>query len=116
MGKDTEAEGSGINIIGHGTEIQGQVVTMGDIRIDGKIVGDFSSDQKLIIGQPGVIEGTITSRNCDVSGKVMGNIIVNEIVVLKSTADVVGDISTQKLVIDIGAQFSGNCKMHRREN
>ena len=116
MGKDTEAEGSGINIIGYGTEIQGSVSTMGDIRIEGKIIGDFASEQKLVIGQSGVIEGTINCRDCDVSGKVMGNIVVNEVVVLQSTAEIVGDIASRKLVIDAGAQFTGNCKMHRTGN
>jgi cytoskeletal protein CcmA (bactofilin family) len=116
MGKGTEMESPSINIIGYGTDIQGNVNTTGDIRIDGKIVGDFSSNQKLVIGQSGIIEGNITCRDCDISGKVIGNILVNEVVALKSTADIAGDISTHSLVIEMGAQFSGVCKMHHAEN
>jgi len=116
MAKSTEIESPSVNIVGYGTDIQGNVNTSGDIRIDGKIVGDFTSNQKLVIGQSGVIEGNITCRDCDISGKVIGNIVVDELVMLKSTADISGDISTHNLVIEIGAQFSGVCKMHRTEN
>jgi cytoskeletal protein CcmA (bactofilin family) len=116
MGKGIEAESPSINIIGFGTEIQGNVNTTGDIRVDGKIAGDFSTNQKLVIGQSGIVEGNITCRDCDISGKVFGNIIVNELITLQSTADIVGDISTHKLAIEIGAQFSGICKMHCAEN
>jgi len=77
MGKGTEIESPSINIIGYGTDIKGDVNTVGDIRVDGKIVGNFSSNQKLVIGQSGVVEGNITCRDCDISGKVVGNIIVN---------------------------------------
>jgi len=115
MGKSTELESPSINIIGYGTEIHGNVSTMGDIRVDGKVVGDFSTSQKLVIGQSGVIEGNITCRDCDISGKVIGNLIVNEIVVLKSTADILGDISTYKIAIELDAQFSGVCKMQHAE-
>jgi cytoskeletal protein CcmA (bactofilin family) len=116
MGKGIEAESPSINIIGFGTEIQGNVNTTGDIRVDGKIAGDFSTNQKLVIGQSGVIEGNISCRDCDISGRVKGNIVVNETIVLSSTADIIGDISTHNLVIEMGAQFSGVCKMHRAEN
>ena len=116
MAKGTEMESASINIVGYGTDIVGNVNTTGDIRVDGKITGDFSSNQKLVIGQSGVIEGNITCHDCDISGKVVGNIVVNEAVALKSTADILGDISTQNLVIEMGAQFSGVCKMHRAEN
>lgn len=115
MGKSVEVESPSVNIIGYGTDIQGDVNTVGDIRMDGKIVGNFSSGQKLVIGQSGIIEGDVTCRDCDISGKVVGNVNVAESLVLKSTADIVGDISTHNLVIEMGAQFSGACKMHRAE-
>jgi cytoskeletal protein CcmA (bactofilin family) len=113
MGKNTESENSCINIIGAGTEIQGDITTTGDIRIDGKLTGNFSSNQKLVIGQSGVIEGNIKCKDCDISGKVNGNLHLSELLTLKSTADVTGDIVTNKILIEIDAQFSGICKMHQ---
>ncbi|MDR1879248.1 MAG: polymer-forming cytoskeletal protein [Bacteroidales bacterium] len=108
-----ETEASCINIIGAGTEIKGDIKTSGDMRIDGKLTGNFSSGQKLVIGQSGIIEGDIKCKDCDISGKVIGNMHVTELLTLKATADVMGDISTNKIVIEPGAQFSGVCKMHQ---
>jgi len=34
-----------------------------------------------------------------------------EMLVLKSTAQVEGDIATKKLVVEAGAKFNGNCRM-----
>ena len=100
-----------INIIGQGTEIKGDINISGDMRIDGKLIGNFFSSQKLVVGNSGVIEGTITCKDCDISGKVIGNLFISELLVLKSNADVRGDISTNKIAMDVDAQFSGHCKM-----
>ncbi len=113
MGKNTESEAPCINIIGPGTEIQGDITTTGDMRIDGKLIGNFSSNQKLVIGPSGIIEGIIKCKDCDISGKVIGNIQIAELLVLKSTSDVNGDISTNKIVMELDSQFSGICKMHQ---
>jgi len=113
MGKNGESEAPGINIIGQGTEIKGDINTSGDMRIDGKLTGNFVSNQKLVIGSDGIIEGNINCKDCDISGKVVGDMCVTELLILKSTSDVRGDISTNKLVVEIDAQFSGVCKMHQ---
>jgi len=113
MGKNVESEAPCINIIGQGTEIKGDMNTSGDMRIDGKLIGNFSSNQKLVVGQSGIIEGNITCKDCDISGKITGNMCISERLILKSTADVRGDISTNQFVVEIDAQFSGACKMHQ---
>ena len=113
MGKNTEMENttSNLNIISPGTELHGDVNTTGDMRIDGKLKGNFYSSQKLVIGTSGLIEGTINCNDCDISGKVAGDLFVKELLVLKSTADVTGNIHTNKLVIELDAQYCGVCTM-----
>ena len=111
MAKNTETDTPCINIIGQSTDIQGDIVTSGDMRIDGKLKGNVSSNQKLVVGQFGVVEGNITCKDCDISGKVIGNIAVQELLTLNSTADVTGDVHTKKLVIELDAQYCGVCKM-----
>jgi cytoskeletal protein CcmA (bactofilin family) len=114
MGKNNvESEALCINIIASGTEIQGDIKTIGDMRIDGKLIGNFISEQKLVVGTSGNIEGTITCKDCDISGKITGNMFIKELLILKSTADIHGDISANKIVMELGAQFSGICKMHQ---
>lgn len=107
---ENEAPGA-INILSSGTSIQGDVSTDGDFRLDGTITGQFTSKLKLVIGPSGCIEGDIECRDCEVCGKVKGNILVHENLVLRETADVCGDIRVNHLAIEPGAVFVGHCSM-----
>lgn len=100
-----------INIIRKGTEIKGDVTCSGDIRVDGILIGTLKSEGKVVVGTTGSIEGNISCRNADISGYVNAKIVVNELLMLKSTASIVGDIKTNKLSIEPGADFTGACKM-----
>ena len=110
MRKKVEAEAPCINIIGQKTEIKGDINISGDVRIDGTLTGNFFSNQKLVVGPSGVIEGNITCKDCDISGKVVGNLYISDVLALKSTSDVRGDIVTNKIMMELDAQFSGICK------
>ena len=99
-----------INIIGQGTEIKGDINIASDMRIDGKLIGNFYSNQKLVVGASGVIEGTITCKDCDIFGTVTGNLYISEQLTLRPTANIKGDIATNKIVMELDAQFSGICK------
>ena len=99
-----------INIIGIGTEITGDLSTKGDIRIDGKITGDVKSKAKVVIGSTGEVIGNIISESAEVSGFVTGNLNTSEILFLKATANVKGNVSSNKLVVENGANLSGHCQ------
>lgn len=99
-----------LNIIGVGTSITGDIRSNGDIRIDGNIVGSVTSKAKLVLGPTGKIEGDINAQNADIQGNVKGQVTVNEILYLKSTSVVNGNITTNKLVVEEGADFNGNCR------
>lgn len=101
---------SSVNIVGSGTEINGNLVTQGDIRIDGKVKGDVSSKAKVVIGETGEVEGNIYSNEAEISGKVLGNIKITETLFLKATANLKGNIISNKLVIENGADFNGYCQ------
>ncbi|MBR9833572.1 polymer-forming cytoskeletal protein [Cryomorphaceae bacterium S-15] len=111
MARNNETDTSAINIIRQGTDIVGDITCKGDIRIDGKLKGTLNCDGKVVVGEGGLIEGTITCKNADISGSVKVSISVKELLTLKSTSNLVGDINTNKLQIEPGANFSGNCKM-----
>lgn len=111
MARNNETDTSAINIIRQGTDIVGDITCKGDIRIDGKLKGTLNCDGKVVVGEGGIIEGTIACKNADISGSVKVSISVKELLTLKSTSNLVGDINTNKLQIEPGANFSGNCKM-----
>ncbi len=115
FGKNTEntanAAGKTLNLFSEGTVIKGDIKTNNDIRIDGIIEGLIYSDAKVVIGPNGKVIGDIMCQNADISGKVSGVVSVKELLFLKNTAEVNGDIDTNKLVVESGAKFNGNCSM-----
>lgn len=112
-----EQESTGIsNIISNRTTIKGDVISDGDLKIDGNVEGSLNIKGKLIIGDSGKISGNITCQNADISGKVEGNIFVKELLSLQSNAIINGDISIGKLSIEPGAAFTGKCSMTSNSN
>ena len=111
MARNNEVENPAINIIRKGTEIKGDVICAGDIRIDGVLNGTLTSEGKVVVGQSGTIEGEVTCKNADISGNIKANIIVRELLQLKASANIAGDINTNKLSIEPGANFTGTCNM-----
>jgi cytoskeletal protein CcmA (bactofilin family) len=109
--KPAETTGGSVNIIGAGTSIEGEVKSTGDIRIDGHILGSVITKAKVVIGTTGVVEGDIIGQNADISGTVKGKTTVSEMLFLKATARMNGDIQTGKLVVEVGASFTGSCNM-----
>jgi cytoskeletal protein CcmA (bactofilin family) len=110
--RPADAAGNGaINIIGAGTVIEGEVKSNGDIRVDGTIKGSVTSKSKVVIGATGSIEGDVTCQNADISGAIIGKTTVSEMLFLKANARINGDIQTGKLVVEVGASFTGNCSM-----
>lgn len=111
MAKNQEADASAINIIRKGTEIKGEIKCVGDIRIDGTLSGKIVSDGKIVVGQTGIVEGEVVCKNADISGTIQANINVKELLLLKTTANIIGDIKTGKLSVEPGANFTGACNM-----
>lgn len=111
MAKSYEPENKLPNMIGSGTKISGNIETNGDIRIDGEIEGNILSKGKVVIGPNGRVKGEINCANSEVSGGIEGKILVSELLSLKSTSKLIGDIITAKLTIEPGAIFTGKCEM-----
>lgn len=109
---NSESPNQSINIINEGTKIKGDVTANGDIRIDGELLGNISAKGKLVIGPKGRIEGQINCNNIEISGYVKGKVSGSELINMKSTSQIVGDIIAGKLSIEPGAMFSGSCIMN----
>lgn len=109
--KNTTNNSSAINIVGVGTVINGDIISKSDIRIDGVLKGSVKTKGKLVVGSSGVVDGDVECENADVSGEINAKITVSQLLSLKSTSKLNGDIVTNKLSIEPGASFSGSCSM-----
>lgn len=106
--------GKSVNLFAEGTFIKGDIKTLSDIRIDGTVEGAVVSDAKVVVGPAGKITGQLTCQNADISGYIQGTIEVGELLFLKSTAVIEGNITTEKLVVEAGAVFNGHCQMGQK--
>jgi cytoskeletal protein CcmA (bactofilin family) len=116
MGKLNETDNTTINLISNGTDITGDIKSTGDIRIDGSLTGNLNTKGKVVIGPTGKVKGEVYCKNSEVSGMVDGKICVGQLLTLKISSKIVGDITTYKLSIEPGAKFTGNCKMSESED
>ncbi|MBE0676621.1 MAG: polymer-forming cytoskeletal protein [Bacteroidales bacterium] len=117
MAKINEAESStAINLISNGTEITGDVKSGGDIRIDGTLVGNLNTKGKVVIGPTGKVKGEIYCKNLEVSGIIEGKLSIDQLLNLKASSRINGEIITSRLSIEPGAKFTGTCKMSEEEN
>ena len=99
------------NVIGKGTVLEGNIETYGNIRIEGCVNGNIKSKSKIALGTGSHVEGNIAAQNADIEGEVKGKVDITELLVLKATAVVHGDIITGKLVVEPDTIFNGTCKM-----
>ena len=109
--KEVEELSNSSNIIGKGTILTGSIETYGNIRVEGKVIGDIKTKSKAAFGHSSQVEGNILAQNAEIAGHVTGTVEVTEQLVLKPTAVIDGDVITNKLIVEAGAAFNGSCKM-----
>jgi cytoskeletal protein CcmA (bactofilin family) len=109
--KKVEAANSTSSIIEKGTVVDGNVETVGNIRVEGTVRGNITSKAKTAHGKSSYVEGNILAQNAEIAGEVNGSIEVADLLVLKPTAIIHGDIVTNKMVVESGAVLNGTCKM-----
>jgi cytoskeletal protein CcmA (bactofilin family) len=100
-----------INTLVKGTQMEGNLTCNQDLRIDGTATGTIVCKAKLIIGPSGTVEGEIQCQNAVIEGLFKGKIAVTEILHVRETAEVNGEITTGKLIVQSGAKFNVACKM-----
>lgn len=112
MAKETNNNnGSTYNSLTHGSKIIGNIIADKDFRVDGEVEGDIQCKGKVVIGQTGILKGTITCANAEIIGSVTGEILVGETLTLRSSANVNGEVKTRILVVEPNAVFNGTCSM-----
>lgn len=110
--KTTATESSNaLNSLVKGTVVEGIITSENDIRVDGIIKGSLICKAKVIVGPTGFIEGEVKCQNAMIEGKISGKLRVTELLSIKETAEVTGDVTTGKLLVQPGAVFNVTCYM-----
>jgi cytoskeletal protein CcmA (bactofilin family) len=99
------------NVVGKNTSIVGDVKSEGDFRIDGTVEGTVKTAGRVVIGAMGSVMGKIVCENADIEGKFSGELLVNNLLTLKATAKISGEVIISKLLVEPGAEFNATCIM-----
>ena len=99
------------NIVAKNTSLIGDIKSDGDFRVDGKIEGTIKTTGRVVIGKDGFVKGTIECIDADIEGNFSGKLLVDQVLSLKSTANISGDVILGKLSVEPGAAFNATCTM-----
>ncbi len=103
-------------IIGEGFVFTGEIRGASAIRIEGKVIGNINVEAGVVLGEKAEVEGDIYTKSAIVYGTVNGNVKTLHLEI-KQSGRVSGDIATDTLEIELGAQYNGklNMKKHQPE-
>ncbi len=101
-------------VVGNDMVFKGDILGEGIIRIDGKVEGNISSKQGIILGEKAAVNGTLESDQIIIFGNITGTIRSKELI-LKSTGSVKGDILSDFLQVEKGSRYNGNLKIGQQE-
>ncbi|HEX2789871.1 MAG TPA: polymer-forming cytoskeletal protein [Steroidobacteraceae bacterium] len=109
--RDKETVGRIDTLIGRTASVQGDVEFAGGLHIDGRITGSVratpGTSASLSVSEHGVIEGSVEAPHVVLNGRVNGDIIGSERVVLGGKARVRGNVHYGVIEMALGAEISG---------
>lgn len=95
-----------LSIIGSDVRIVGDIITQGEMQIDGQIDGDISC-ARLVVGESACITGAIKAEIVRIHGQVNGTIVADSVKIAK-TAVVVGDVTHDTMEMEAGGHVEGH--------
>lgn len=98
-------------IIGSGVVVVGNLISEGDMVIDGEVKGNIKTLGNLTLGVNAVIQGHVSGADVRVSGALEGNITAEGEASISETGNVIGDIICNTIAIGSGAIFRGRIQM-----
>ena len=112
--RGNESSRTDVAHIGKSVLVKGELSGSEDLYLDGEVEGAIElSGHNLTVGPNGHVRANINAKEVIVQGKVDGNITGTDRVELRKSAVLVGDIFTQRIVIEDGAYFKGGIDIRK---
>ena len=100
------------SFVGVNSHFKGDIKSKGTLRIDGSVEGNVDADW-LILGEKAILKGDVSARGIIVGGKIEGALTAKEILEIKPKGQVIGDITTPKLMVSEGGILEGRSSMNK---
>jgi cytoskeletal protein CcmA (bactofilin family) len=105
------ADNGEVTIVGAGARLEGNVVSAGNLRIDGQVKGQINAEGDVTLSPQSQVEADIRAQNVSVAGRFKGNIQVKGKAHLARGGRIDGNITSKTLVVEEGGVFHGQSIM-----
>jgi cytoskeletal protein CcmA (bactofilin family) len=105
------AENGEVTIVGAGARLEGNVVSAGNLRIDGQVKGQINAEGDVALSPQSQVEADIRAQNVSIAGRFKGSIQVKGKAHLARGGRIDGDITSKTLVVEEGGIFHGQSIM-----
>lgn len=113
--RPTEARAPRVATLGSSVFIKGALTGSEDLTVDGRVEGRIDlPEHTLTIGPNATITAEIVAKVVKVFGTVKGNIKAHDMLEIRLSASVEGEVSCSRISIQEGAAFSGKIAMGNR--
>ena len=113
--KTVEQNVNSVSRIAQGAVLKGDLSASTDIRVDGREDGTLRSEGRVVAGEAARLSGRLFCANADIWGTMDGDIYVRDLLSLKGSSVVNGDIFVSKVQVEMGAQINGSFRMISEE-
>src|SRR5215211_4616609 len=105
------ADNGEVTIVGAGARLEGNVVSAGNLRIDGQVKGQINAEGDVALSPQSQVEADIRAQNVSVAGRFKGNVVVKGKAHLARGGRIEGNITSKTLVVEEGGVFHGQSLM-----
>jgi cytoskeletal protein CcmA (bactofilin family) len=105
------AEEGEVTIVGAGARLEGNVVSAGNLRIDGQVKGQINAEGDVALSPQSQVEADIRAQNVSIAGRFKGSIQVKGKAHLARGGRIDGNITSKTLVVEEGGVFHGQSIM-----
>lgn len=109
-----EQEINELSLINQETIIEGKITATQDVRIDGTLKGEIESENKLIVGELGIVDATIKAKEAKIYGELNGNIELEDSIYINRNAKVNADIVATNLIVENGSSINGKMSIKKK--
>lgn len=98
-------------IIGPDAKFKGELSFEKGVKILGSFEGRINTKGNLVVASEGVIQADVEAGTITVEGEINGNVAAQDLVELKNSARLQGDLRCERLIVVDGAHFIGHCNV-----
>lgn len=97
-----------MSTLGRGIVVKGELRSSEDITIEGRIEGPlWCEDHAVIVAASADVAGDVIARDITVFGRVAGQLVATEVVDVRPSASVTGQVVSKRFILDPSAHFAG---------